>query len=89
MIDFKIRPDGGEPYEVKATTRDILNWEKTTKGASLKQLMENLHTADLYKVAFFAATRAGKFTGVLQDFELSVDLDFEIEEEKDPTQSAH
>ncbi|TKG58050.1 hypothetical protein [Prauserella endophytica] len=89
MIDFKIRPDGGEPFEVTATTRDILNWEKVTKGASLKQLMEDLHAGDLYKVAHFASKRTQQFTGTLQEFEQSCDLEFEIEEEKDPTQSAH
>ncbi|OXM73088.1 MULTISPECIES: hypothetical protein [Amycolatopsis] len=89
MIDFKIAPDGGEKFEVKATTRDILNWERTTKGGSLKQLMENLHTADLYKVAHFAARRTQQFTGTLQEFEASCDLEFELEEtvkEPDPTQ---
>lgn len=85
MIEFKIKPDGGEPFAVTATTRDILNWEKVTKGASLKQLMDNLHTADLYKVAHFAARRTQQFTGTLQEFEQSCDLDFEIEEEQDPT----
>jgi hypothetical protein len=89
VIDFKIVPDGGEPYEVTATTRDILNWEKVTKGASLKQLMEELHAADLYKVAHFASKRTQLFTGTLQEFEATCDLEFELDtEELDPTQSA-
>ncbi|PRX48684.1 hypothetical protein B0I33_104502 [Prauserella shujinwangii] len=89
MIEFKVRPEGGELFEVTATTRDILSWEKVTKGASLKQLMENLHTADLYKVAHFAAKRQQLFTGSLQEFEETCDLEFEIEEEgQDPTPSA-
>jgi hypothetical protein len=88
MITFTIAPDGDEKYELKATTRDILNWEKTTKGASLKKLMEELAMVDLYKVAHFAAKRTGQFTGSLQDFEATNDLEFELEEDADPTQSA-
>ncbi|WP_435582920.1 hypothetical protein [Amycolatopsis thermoflava] len=89
MIDFKIVPDAGEPYELKGTTRDVLSWEKTTKGASLKSLMDNPHMADMYKVAWFAAKRTSQFSGTLAEFESSVDLDFEFEEaekEPDPTQ---
>ncbi|WP_435583380.1 hypothetical protein [Amycolatopsis thermoflava] len=88
MIDFKIVPEVGEPYDLKGTTRDVLNWEKTTKGASLKSLMDNPHMADMYRVAHFAAKRTGNFAGSLQEFESSVDLEFEFEEaekEPDPT----
>lgn len=85
MIDFKLTPDGGESYEVKATTRDILNWEKTNKGASLKRLMEELQMGDLYQVAYFAAARTRQFTGPLQDFQDTVDLEFDMEESSGPT----
>lgn len=95
MIKFKVRPvDGGEPYEVEGTTRDILNWERTTKGASFGKLEENMHIADLYKIAWFAARRASMFSGVLADFEEQHDLDIVRGEaddggedsEPDPTQ---
>lgn len=88
MIDFKLTPDGGDTYEVKATTRDILQWERTTKGASLKKLMEELHMADLYKVAHFAARRTQQFTGSLQELQDTTDLVFDLEDEEsgsDPT----
>jgi hypothetical protein len=87
VITFQIAPDNGEKYEVVATSRDILNWERTTKGGSMKQLMEELHLGDLYKVAWFAAKRLSLTTGTLADFEAGSDLEFETED-VDPTQSA-
>lgn len=76
MITFKVRPvDGGDPYEVEGTTRDILNWERTTKGASFSKLEENMYMADLYKIAWFAARRLSMYSGVLADFENNHDLE--------------
>lgn len=90
MIPFKIIPDGGEPYDLVATTRDIAKWEKTTKGATFSALESDKKVTDLYKIAFYAAIRQGTFDGSLADWESSVDLDFEDEDEvdTDPTQSA-
>lgn len=87
MITFTIAPDLAEKYEVVATSRDVLNWERTTKGGSMKQLMEELHLSDLYKVAHFAAKRLSLTTETLKEFEANNDLEFETEE-VDPTQSA-
>lgn len=88
LFTFTIHPDGGEPYELEATSRDVLNWERTGKNASLKRLMEDLHLADLYQVAYFAATRQGRFTGTRADFESGVDLTFEVEDsDADPSRT--
>lgn len=84
MIDFKIVMDSGDEFEVTASGRDVLNWEKTTKGASMKALMDELKMTDLYKVAFFASKRTGNFTGTLQEFEAQADLVFEVPD-ADPT----
>lgn len=89
MIDFTVTTDTGETFEIKSTTRDVLNWEKTTKGGSLKSLMDNLHMVDMYKVSYFAARRLGKFTGTQAEWESTVDLEFETETEDgsaNPTQ---
>lgn len=88
MINLKIMPDGAEPYELKATTRDIAMWEKTNRGASLAKLQNEMHATDLYAVAFHAAKRQGLFTGTAQEFQDSCDLDVLDDDEPDPTQSA-
>jgi hypothetical protein len=76
-----------EPTEIRSTSRDILNWEKTTKGATLQTLMNETRMADMYKVAWFTAQRLSLFSGPLKDFEDTYDLEFETEE-SDPTPSA-
>lgn len=86
MFTFKVTPDGGDTYTVESNTRDILRWERTTKGASASQLEEPTMAA-LYKIAHLAATRTGDFSGSLKEFEESVDIQPVPSEEPDPTQS--
>jgi hypothetical protein len=89
MIRLKIMPDSAEPFEVTATTRDIVKWEKTTKGATFAAFQAEQKITDLYKIAFYAALRHGLYTGTLADFEDGVDLDIlDDEDEPDPTRSA-
>lgn len=90
MLNFRVMPDGGEPYEVTATTRDILKWERTTKGASFHGLQRDMHIADLYRCAYYAAQRLGLFAGSAVAFEDTCDIDIldDQEEEPDPTQPA-
>jgi len=88
MIEFTVRPDGGEPYKVTATSRDIHQWERTNRGASFNLLMADMHMVDLYKVAFIASRRQGLFTGTEKDFTEQVDIVADESEEMDPTQPA-
>lgn len=88
MLTLKIMPDGDEPYELVATTRDIAKWERTTKGASFHGFQADMHVKDVYAVAYHAATRQQKFSGSLADFMDSVDFDILDDDEADPTQSA-
>lgn len=91
MFTFKISPDDGEPYVLKGDSRDIAKWEKTTKGASLHQLQENMRVVDLYKIAYNAAVRTGRDPGTLADFEADNALDTiedEDDESQDPTRPA-
>ncbi|MEV0726005.1 hypothetical protein AB0I37_24905 [Micromonospora purpureochromogenes] len=88
MFTFMIKPDGGDAFEVTAGTRDVLKWERTTKGASLGQLKEGITLGALYKIAHLAATRQQLFTGPLADFEDTCELEFEEDEEPDPTRPA-
>ncbi len=86
MFTFKISPDGQAPFEVKGASRDIARWERTTKGASLHRLQEEMHVVDLYKIAFFACQRAGMWSGTMAEFEDQVDIDtLDDEESQDPT----
>jgi hypothetical protein len=94
LFDFKLTIDGqDEPVELTATSRDVLMWEKTTKGASFAKLEQDLRMGDLYGVAYRAAARKAVFTGTLEDFCLKVDLEFEdtpagSDGDADPTQPA-
>lgn len=87
MIDFKIKPDGGEEFDVKAGTRDILLWERTSRGKSFSKLMNDLNMGDLYSLAHMACKRQQLYTGSLAEFEEGCELVFEVEE-PDPTQPA-
>lgn len=87
MFAFTVTPDEGSPFEVTADSRDILQWEKRNRGATLKGLLENLAMTDLYKVAFIACRRQEKFDGTPEEFQDSVVLDFELDEGyDDPSQ---
>lgn len=89
MFLFKVTPDGGETFEVKASTRDVLMWEKTGRDRSLTGLTEKLHVADMYEIAYLAAKRQGLFDGARAEFEASVELDFQEDQDAaDPTSAA-
>ena len=88
MFDFKLTPEGGDTFEVTAGSRDVLQWEKTTKGASFGSIANGLKITDLYKIAWIAAKRQDHFTGTLAEFEASVELEFDEQDEPDPTQPA-
>ncbi|WP_320067867.1 hypothetical protein [Micromonospora sp. RTGN7] len=86
MYDFILRPDGdGEPITVTAGSRDVLQFERTTKGATLSQLLVQPKMADLYKLAHLAARRTQVFPGSLQDLEAGWELEFTETEAVDPT----
>lgn len=90
MLHLKIMPEDGDAFEVTATTRDIAKWEKTTKGATFASFQSEQKISDLYKIAFYACTRKGLYSGALADFENGVDLDILDDEDEgsDPTPSA-
>lgn len=92
MITLTVTPDGGEPYTVTATSRDVMTWEKTTKGKSFVDLINEPTLTDLFKVAHLASWRQGLYTGSFQEFEKSCEVtglmdDEEDDEEPDPTRS--
>lgn len=87
MIDFKIKQDSGDDYEVKATARDVLLWEKAKTGRAFSKFAAGTSMTDMYSLAHVASRRQGLFTGSLQDFETSCELVFE-DADADPTQPA-
>jgi hypothetical protein len=83
MLRFKMLPDGAEPFEVAAGTRDIYVWEKTSKGKTFAALMENMAMVDLYHIAHIAAQRLGLYRGTLNDFVTTCDLETLEDEDED------
>lgn len=93
MFTFKLEPDDGEAFQVTATSRDVLVWERTTRGASLAALLRDRRMADLYRIAHAAGRRTGLVTVELAEFERTHDLVFVDDEDDesegpDPTQPA-
>lgn len=91
MFRFKITPEDGNPYELVASSRDVLQWERRNKGASMSRLQAEMRMTDVYKIAYFAATRQNGYPGTEADFTDEVDLELLDDEEEDeevPTNTA-
>lgn len=79
MFSWRVVPDDGEPYVVKAGTRDVLAWEREKAGRSAQQLTDNFHVQHAYWLAHRAAKRDGKFDGTRKEFEESCELETAFE----------
>ena len=93
MITLEVTPDHGDLYEVTATSRDVLFWEKTTKGSkSFLDLMRDPNLVDLFRIAQIASWRQGLTSAKnLDEFEKTCEVKMKFEEGDqvpDPTQSA-
>ncbi len=95
MFTFKVTPDGGEPYQVVAGSRDLRMWEKAGPNRSIGKLLADMRMSALYEVAHIAARRQQLFTGTLDDFgntcELTLPQEYDTEYDdgegpSDPTQ---
>jgi len=88
---FEIRPDGQPPFRAVGSSRDISTWEKTTKGASLGKLQEDMSVTALYQIAFHTCRRQGLWAGTLAEFEANCDIDNiddDDQDDDDPSPSA-
>lgn len=85
MISFLITPDEGEPFSVTATSRDISQWERVTKGGTFAALMESMSMVSMYSIAYFASRRQGLFEGSAKEFEAQCDITPEGGDAPDPT----
>lgn len=89
MFTFKVRPDDGQEFQVTATSRDVVMWERTTPGGRCFADLKSAAMSDFYGIAFVAAKRQGLFAGDRRAFEDGVDMDIvEEDEEPDPTRPA-
>lgn len=80
MFTFKLTDDGGEETTIKADSRDVLVWEKTSRSNErYVDLLTELSMVKLYRLAHIAAKRQEFFTGKLADFENSYVLAIETE----------
>lgn len=74
-MDLKVTPEGGETYDLTIKSRDILAWERVTKGMTFAKLQQELNMAHVYNLAWRAASRTRVFSGTLAEFEESHDID--------------
>lgn len=82
MIGFKVVPEGGDEYEVTATSRDVYLFEKLNKGKTFQSLVNNLEMGDMYRLAHLASKRQQLFTGTLEEFTDSCDLEVNSDDEE-------
>lgn len=90
MLKFKVIPDEGPEYEVEVKPRDVLTWEKTTKGGkSINEWLVDPDYVNAYKLVHLAVWRQGLFKGSLKEFEAQHEIEGigKDDEEPDPTQS--
>lgn len=80
MFRLKVEPDGGEPFEVEAKSRDVVRWEKLPpeRGApprNVGRLESAARMTDLTELAWCAAERRGLTSLSLKEFLDQVDVD--------------
>ncbi len=89
MIKFTVKPDGLPEFDVEGDTRDVLNWERTSKGKTFGGLMDSLAMGDLYRIAYFASVRQSLWSGTEREFEAAIVLVFKgLSDGSDPTNAA-
>jgi hypothetical protein len=78
VFNVRVRPDGGEPFEVETTSRDIVRWEaggNRQTPRSMSRLSDELRMTDVTDLAWYAASRQGLTTLDLRQWREQVDID--------------
>lgn len=88
MFELKIVPDGGEPFSVTTTSRDIAAWERGGKNRSMGRLADDLRITDITDMAWYAADRRGLTRLDIVQWRAGVDIDFSLLEDKAKDASA-
>jgi hypothetical protein len=88
VITFEITEvETGETTELKADSRDVLVWEKTSRSnETYIDLITGMSLVKFYRLAHIAAKRQEVFSGKLAEFEQAYLLTLPVEEETTPTQ---
>lgn len=86
MFTFNVSPDGGAPFTVRATSRDIVVWEKTTAGGRNFSSLAEASMTDFYGIAYVASRRQGLTDLDRRSWDDGVDIeDISEDAEPDPT----
>lgn len=83
MFTFKLTDESGEETEVKADSRDVLVWEKTSRSNErYMDLLTEMSLAKFYRLAWIAAKRQGAIDvkEKIGDFETGYVLELDHEE---------
>lgn len=83
MFTFTVTPDQGEPFEVKAGSRDIVRWEGKSRNNSVGSLSDNLRMTDLTDLCWYACERQGLTELDRPTFALNVDIAFKQDADED------
>lgn len=89
MFSFTAKADDGETFSFESDSRDVANWERTTKGAAMGQLAADdgagMSFTALYRIAWFAARRLGLVPRDMSqpDFERRYALELEDRDKAD------
>lgn len=78
-MKFALVPDNGDSFDVVVDSRDILEWEETTKNANIATLAEKPSLVSFYKLAYLASVRLGKFDGTLEQFKKGYAIEMYVE----------
>lgn len=83
MFEFRILPDGGKPFEISATMRDLRMWEKTHRGRSMGMLSDRsaVSATILFEIAYSACRRQGVIDSQMTGDTFAETFDFELGEE--------
>jgi hypothetical protein len=94
MFRFRVTPDGGQPFEATALSRDVVRWEALPAGPGrsrfVGQLQATPRMTDLAELAWCASVRQELTELSLKDFLKSVDVTpLPTEEEGDGLDPSH
>jgi hypothetical protein len=88
VITFDVEPEDGEQFEVKADSRDVVVWEKTSRtNERYLELISNMRMSAMYRLCHIAARRQGLVDCKLDEFEKDYILHFATEDVVTPTQA--
>jgi hypothetical protein len=87
MFKMRVVPDQGDPFDITATLRDLVWWEKAFRGRSLGMLGDKgkLSATIMYEIGYSACRRQNFIdtNWTLDTFLASCDLELEDDDEEE------